>query len=112
MTARRDLAESTAAAERDIARLFAALAPAIRRSVERHAENGIITDAGRRAIMRDVDARLPLIYGARRGDDSALQRLILTRANEARAKPVAAEVARIERVLRDEPVLLERMKRG
>lgn len=113
MTARRDLAETVHAAELDIDRAFKPIAFALRRSVQRHA-SGPVTDAARRAILRDVDLFLDSLYGRKRGDDSPMARLIVARSNEARKKPLDAEVERIERLLarRDESELVERMKRA
>lgn len=112
MTARTDLAESVAAAERAIDALFAPLAPQIAASVRKHADEGKITHAARRAILKDVDRLLANVYPARRGETSTLGVVIGWHVAAVAAKPVKAEVERIERVLTDEPVLLERMRRG
>lgn len=112
MTARRDLAESVAAAERSIDDLFRPLAPQIAASVREHAKDGKITHAARRAILKDVDTILSQAYPARAGETSNLGIVIGRHVAKVAAKPVAAEVERIEKALKGEPVLLERMKRG
>jgi hypothetical protein len=116
VTARRDLAASTYAAERAIDRAFAPLAPRMRRIIEQHA---VETDAGRRipagarvSIMRQVDALLDEVFPKARGGRSRLERLIVEAAAEARMKPIAEAVGVIEQALEDEPEVLERMSDG
>ena len=93
MTARRDLARVTVAAERDLDRLHAPLGPAIAASVRRHAANGTITPIARLAILRDVGTVLDEVYPAKRGAPSRLEALVVRRAREAQRKPIAAAVA-------------------
>ena len=112
MTARTDLAETTEAAERAIDAVMAPLAPQIAASVRNRAEEGKITHAVRRAILRDVDRLLSHAYPDRPGASSALGNVILRYMATVAAKPIAAEVERLERVLTNERVLLEMMKRG
>jgi len=112
MTARTDLAETTEAAERAIDAVMAPLAPQIAASVRNRAEEGKITHAVRRAILRDVDRLLSHAYPDRPGAASMLGTVILRQMAAVAAKPIAAEVERMERVLKDERVLLEMMKRG
>ena len=95
MTVRRDLASSVVAADRDISRLTAPLAPAVAASVRRHAVDGVITATGRLAILRDVDRLLATVYPTRRGAPSRLERMIVRRAREAQAKPIAAAVGEL-----------------
>jgi hypothetical protein len=112
MTARSDLAESVAASERAIDDLFRPLAPQIAASVRNRAEQGKITHAARRAILRDLDAMLDTVYGAKRGAPSRFENLIVRHTTIVRRKPVAAAVETIETKLDDEPVLKEMMRRG
>jgi len=104
MTARRDLASSVLAADRDISRLTASLGPAIAASVRRHAVDGVITATGRLAILRDVDRVLSTVYPTRLGAPSRVERMIVRRAREAQAKPIAAAVGELRRRL--DPTLL------
>lgn len=112
MTARRDLAESVEAAERELDRLFAPLAPALRRSVERRVEGGAITNDARRAILRDVDAILDAIYPTQRGAPSLIEEMANSQSNAARFKPIVVAVTDIRVRLQDEPLLLNRLGRG
>lgn len=112
MTARRDLADSVFEAERELDRMFAALAPALRRSVERRAEGGAITDDARRGILRDVDAILDVIYPVHRGAPSRIEEMVVRHSNAARFKPVVAAVTDIRARLTDEPLVLHRIERG
>ena|GEM_PF-6516738 len=95
MTARRDLASSVVAADRDISRLTAPLGPALAASVRRHAVDGVITATGRLAILRDVDRALATVYPTRRGTSSKLEAMIVQRAREVQAKPIAAAVGEL-----------------
>lgn len=109
MTARRDLAIATAAAEQAIATLFAPMAADIQASVTRHAVNGRITAASRVAILRDVDAILNAAYPARSGDDAAVGRLIERQCRAVRMKPIDAAVAQMRTALVGESELLAAM---
>lgn len=95
MSARRDLAASVAAAERDLDRITAFLGPAVAASVERHAVDGRITAATRLAVLRDVDRALSVVYAVRKGSASRLEASILRRAREAQRKPIAAAVGEL-----------------
>jgi hypothetical protein len=110
VTARRDLAESVEAAEREIDAMWAPLAPTLRRSIERHAQDGKITHIARRAILRDVDAILDQVFGRQRGDHSVIGELVVRQANQARFKPVEAAVQDIRDWLKDEPLLRSRIE--
>jgi len=112
MTARRDLAESVEATERAIDTLFAPLAPQIAASVRKRAEQGKITHAARRAILRDLKRLLDTAYGTRRGEFSRLEIAIVYQTGRVRRKPVAAAVADIDRKLKDETALRVRMEIG
>lgn len=94
MTARRDLAESVALAERDIDRLFKPLSESIGAIVTKHArdtpDGPRIDAAARSAILRDVDTLLNSVYPKRRGGRSALEDVIVARSNDARMKPIDA----------------------
>jgi len=95
VTVRRDLASSVVAADRDISRLTASLGHALAASVRRHAVDGVVTATGRLAIMRDVDRTISTVYPTRRGAPSKLEAMIVRRAREAQAKPIAAAVGEL-----------------
>jgi len=95
VTARRDLASSVGAADLDVSRLTASLGPALAASVRRHAVDGVVTATGRLAILRDVDRSLSAVYPTRRGAPSRMERMIVRRAREAQAKPIAAAVGEL-----------------
>lgn len=112
MTAKRDLRETTFKAEHRIAALFGRFGRAVTASVGKHAENGKVTPKARILILQDVDRLLDAIYPTHQGGPSVLEELIVSATTEVNLKPVAAEVGRIERLLKDDPALLDAMKAG
>ena len=95
---RRDLARATYLMDRTLDALYAPAAPRLAASVRKHASDGQITQAGRLAIMRDVDRILDSVgFPAKRGAPSKLQALIEQRANAARLLPIADAVAVMRR---------------
>ena len=103
MTPRRDLARATYLMDRALDTLYRPAAPRLAASVRKHASDGQITQAGRLAIMRDVDRILDAIgFPKRRGAPSRLQALIEQRANAARLLPIADAVAVMRRHVPDE----------
>jgi len=102
VTAARDLASSVVAADRDISRMTAPFGPAVAASVRRHAVDGVVTATTRAAVLRDVDALLSTVYPTRRGAPSRLEAMIVRRAREAQAKPIAAAVGELRGRLPDD----------
>jgi hypothetical protein len=103
MTARRDLATAVYQADRAIDQLHRPLVPKIGAAVRNYAEGGVITNATRMAVLRDVDAILDDAgFPTRRGASSPLQTLIETRANAARLLVIAEAVETMRRHVPDE----------
>ena len=103
MTPRRDLAKATYLADKAIDALYRPAAPRLAASVRRNASDGVITQAGRLAIMRDVDRILDSVgFPKRRGARCDLQTLIEQRANAARVLPIADAVAVMRRHVPDD----------
>ena len=103
MTPRRDLARATYLADKAIDALYRPAAPRLAASVRRNASDGVITQAGRLAIMRDVDRILDSVgFPKRRGAPSKLQALIEDRARAVQLLPVADAVEQMRRVVPDE----------
>jgi hypothetical protein len=98
MSVKRDLARTVYAADVAIDAIYRPVAPRLASSVRKHAVQGKITQDGRQAIMRDVDAMLDALgYPTRRGQIGAMQRMIEEHANAARRFPVAEAVSTIRK---------------
>jgi hypothetical protein len=111
VTARRDLAVPTQAAEHDVDRLYDRLAPLLRASLERHAEDGRVTAETRRRVLADWDILSGMIFPRERGAYSAVEAVVLLRARQAARRAIAAAVEdmRARLAKREEWELMRRM---
>lgn len=99
-------------ADADVTAPFARMAPIIAESVKRHAVDGVVTPATRARVLADLDREMNAFLPVARGARSTLEETIVRHATNASAEVLGGTVARIERVLRGEPKLLNRMRRG
>lgn len=109
----RDLRAAKYRADLALDTLFApaavALAASVKRNMVETPDGPRITEAGRRAIMADVEAILAPIYGRRRGDPGAVGRLVARHARATHAAVVRGTAAEIRGRLEGEAELIERL---
>jgi hypothetical protein len=86
---------------RDVRMLYRTLADAIGNAVDRlpGERDRPVTEADRAAIMREVDAGLDVIWGQKRGAESAVRTIVTRDTRAARLKPLDAAVTAWRRAM-------------